>query len=70
MPGDVLCLMQGRYDPRGSKASVRPEHQVDNYLDAVISTAAEFLPLQVRRRSLRLCAVAVQLRPKRVKSSS
>lgn len=42
MPGDVLCLMQGRYDPRGSKHSVRPEHQVDNYLDAVISTAADF----------------------------
>jgi hypothetical protein len=42
LPGDVLCLMQGRYDPRSSKSSVRPEHQVDNYLDAVISTAADF----------------------------
>ena len=41
--GDILCLMQGRYDPRGSKSAVRPEHQVDNYLDAVINDTAEKL---------------------------
>ncbi len=40
--GDSLCLMQGKYDRRASKSDVRPEHQVDNYLDAVISTAADF----------------------------
>lgn len=43
MVGDLLCLMQGRYDPRGSKGSVRPEHQTNTYLDDVISGAAEFL---------------------------
>lgn len=24
--GDLFCLMQGKYDPRGSKSNVRPEH--------------------------------------------
>lgn len=41
--GDWFCAMQGRYDPRSNKSSVRPEHQVDNYLDALVDTAAEFL---------------------------
>lgn len=40
--GDLFCMMQGKYDKRASKESVRPEHQKDNYLDAVIETAAKF----------------------------
>ena len=40
--GDLLCLMQGKYDPRGSKSSIRPEHNVDHYLDAVIDDAANY----------------------------
>lgn len=40
--GDTFCAMQGKYDKRSSKASLRPEHQVDNYLDALVSTAADF----------------------------
>lgn len=40
--GDLFCAMQGKYDPRASKSKVRPEHQVDNYLDALVSTATEF----------------------------
>lgn len=40
--GDTFCLMQGKYDPRSSKSKVRPEHQKDDYLDAVIRTAVEF----------------------------
>ncbi len=40
--GDTFCLMQGKYDPRSSKSKVRPEHQRDDYLDAVINTAVEF----------------------------
>lgn len=40
--GDTLCLMQGKYDPRKSKGSIRPEHNKDTYLDAVIETAAEY----------------------------
>lgn len=40
--GDFFCLMQGRYDKRSNKSSLRPEHKVDNYLDAVINTAADF----------------------------
>lgn len=40
--GDTFCLMQGKYDPRKSKASILPEHNVNNYLDAVIETAVEW----------------------------
>lgn len=39
--GDFFCLMQGLYDPRKSKSSIRPEHNKDNYLDIVISDTAE-----------------------------
>ena len=41
--GDYFCLMQGKYDKRANKSTVRPEHQVDSYLDAVIKTGANFL---------------------------
>jgi predicted GNAT family acetyltransferase len=40
--GDLFCLMQGRYDPRRSRAGIRPEHDVPNYLDAIVDDAAEF----------------------------
>jgi len=40
--GDLLCLMQGKYDRRSNKSSLRPEHRTDNYLDDVITTAADF----------------------------
>lgn len=40
--GDLFCVMQGKYDRRASKANVRPEHQVDNYLDAVVNTAVDW----------------------------
>lgn len=47
LPGDTFCLMQGAYDPRKNKGSIRQEHNVDDYLDAVITTAAEwFAPWQ------------------------
>lgn len=39
--GDLFCLMQGKYDPRGSKSGVREEHNGDNYLDLVINDTAE-----------------------------
>lgn len=42
MPGDTFCLMQGKYDPRGNKADIRPEHNVSNYLDAIVDDAAEW----------------------------
>ena len=41
--GDVLCLMQGKFDKRGSKSSIRPEHQGANYFDLVFEESAEFL---------------------------
>lgn len=41
--GDLFCLMQGKYDPRGTKSSIRTEHNVDNYLDAVINDTANKL---------------------------
>jgi len=40
--GDLYCAMQGKYDPRSSKSDLRPEHQVSNYLDALIKTGADF----------------------------
>ena len=40
--GDFFCLMQGKYDPRRSKKDIRPEHNVPNYLDAVIEEAVEW----------------------------
>ena len=30
--GDLFCAMQGKYDKRSNKSSLRPEHQTDNYL--------------------------------------
>ncbi len=42
LPGDTFCLMQGKWDPRRSKKDIRPEHNVHNYLDAVINDAIEW----------------------------
>lgn len=39
--GDFFCAMQGKYDRRADKSSLKPEHQVVNYLDALISTTAD-----------------------------
>jgi UDP-2,3-diacylglucosamine pyrophosphatase LpxH len=40
--GDFFCLMQGKYDPRRSKKDILPQHNVVNYLDAVIDEAVEW----------------------------
>lgn len=40
--GDLFCTMQGKYDRRHDKSNLRPEHQKDHYLDAVVDTAVEF----------------------------
>ena len=40
--GDMFCLMQGKFDPRRAKDNVRPEHNVNNYLDAVIRDAVDW----------------------------
>lgn len=40
--GDLFCAMQGKYDPRGNKEGIRPEHNVANYLDAIIDDCASF----------------------------
>jgi hypothetical protein len=34
--------MQGKYDPRGSKAGIRPEHNVANYLDKIVDDAIDY----------------------------
>lgn len=39
--GDMLCLMQGKYDPRKSKSAILQEHNGDNYLDLVIEDTAK-----------------------------
>lgn len=40
--GDVFCAMQGKYDKRSSKSTVRPEHQHGDYLDRLVSTTSDF----------------------------
>lgn len=40
--GDLHCAMQGKYDKRGSKDALRPEHQTGKYLDRLVETAADF----------------------------
>ena len=40
--GDVLCLMQGKWDPRGNKKDIRPEHNKVNYLDAIVEDAVQW----------------------------
>lgn len=40
--GDTFCLMQGAYDPRKSKSEIRPEHNKNNYLDAVVADAVDW----------------------------
>jgi hypothetical protein len=42
MPGDTFCMMQGKYNPRRGKSDIRPEHNKANYIDVVISDAADF----------------------------
>ncbi len=37
--GDMLDVIGGRNDKRGTKGGVRPEHSKDNYLDTVVDTA-------------------------------
>ena len=39
--GDFFCLMEGKGDFRSSK-NIRPEHNTENYLDAVVNTAADW----------------------------
>jgi hypothetical protein len=39
--GDLFDAMQGKYDPRRSLDDVRPEDKVENYLDSIITHAAE-----------------------------
>jgi hypothetical protein len=41
--GDVMCLMQGKKDRRGSKGDIRPEHLGSNYFDLVFRETAEWL---------------------------
>ncbi len=40
--GDFFCAMQGKFDKRSNKDSIRPEHQHGDYLDRLVSTAAEW----------------------------
>jgi len=40
--GDLFCAMQGKYDKRADKSSIRPEHNNGRYLDSLVDTAAEW----------------------------
>ena len=41
--GDFFCAMQGKYDSRSNKNALRPEHANSNYLDSIVTTAADWL---------------------------
>jgi hypothetical protein len=41
--GDFFCAMQGKYDKRKELSNIRPEHVVNDYLDAILRTAEERL---------------------------
>jgi hypothetical protein len=41
--GDMLDVMQGRYDPRRSPEELKDEYKTDSYFDAVVADAAKFL---------------------------
>jgi hypothetical protein len=40
--GDMLCVMQGKFDKRSSKKDILPEHAKGAYLDAVVDTCADW----------------------------
>lgn len=40
--GDLFCAMQGKYDKRGSKSSVRGEDNNDSYLDKLVTNCAQW----------------------------
>jgi len=40
--GDLMCLMQGKWDKRSDISQCRPEHREGRYIDSVISTAVDF----------------------------
>jgi hypothetical protein len=37
--GDFFCSMGGKWDKRSNKSDLRPEHQVADYFDALVTTA-------------------------------
>jgi len=41
--GDLLDLMQGKYDPRSNKADLNPKYNAGKYIDEVIADVVEFL---------------------------
>jgi hypothetical protein len=41
--GDFFCAMQGTGDPRGHKGAIRPEHNKDHYLDALVETCSDWI---------------------------
>jgi hypothetical protein len=41
--GDFFCAMGGKWDKRSNKQDLRPEHQKADYLDALVSTAHDYL---------------------------
>ena len=40
--GDTFCAMQGKWDRRADRSQLRPEHQGNNYLDDLVSTAVDW----------------------------
>lgn len=41
--GDWVCGMQTKFDKRGNKSSVKPEHNESNYIDKLVETEAKYM---------------------------
>lgn len=50
--GDMLDAMGAKFDRRSSKEGVRPEHQRDNYFDAIVDSAVEFFSPYARHLAI------------------
>lgn len=47
--GDLFCAMQGKFDKRSSKSSLRIDHLQSDYYDALVDSAAEWFWPYARR---------------------
>jgi len=41
--GDLLCIMQGKYDGRRVKGDIRPEHDNATYIDSIVDTFSQWI---------------------------
>lgn len=47
--GDLFCAMQGKFDKRSDKDNLRSIHCQGDYLDSLVTTAADFMEFAAKR---------------------